>query len=167
MYNGQQYDSSNPLNISLQFMEAMLVYASRSDCELTGARISSSRRVSAFSGNFRTAIAAPGTTGWYNNISLCHHLYPKLIMFLSAATRDHLVEQLFPTQAWGSNFIIAPTATRTVGDYLQIVAFKADTQLSVQQSAWTNFTLQAGESRKLLLQSASITAVYSTQPIEV
>ncbi|MCB0204052.1 MAG: Ig-like domain-containing protein, partial [Anaerolineae bacterium] len=44
---------------------------------------------------------------------------------------DHIVEQLFPTTAWGRNFVSMPLATRTRGDTFRMLASENNTSVYV------------------------------------
>ena len=57
--------------------------------------------------------------------------------------RDHLIEQMFPTSAWGKNFVFVPYQTRSGGDYIKIIALENNTVVNIQSIG--NINLDAGE----------------------
>ncbi len=71
--------------------------------DLTGSRVTSNKPVSLFGGN--TAARVP----------------------LNVAAADHLIEQIPPTNTWGSRFATVPLASRTGGDTLRILSQAAGT----------------------------------------
>lgn len=48
-----------------------------------------------------------------------------------AASGDNLLQQLFPTSAWGNEFVTAPLKTRTGGDLFRVLAMDNGTQVSI------------------------------------
>lgn len=57
--------------------------------------------------------------------------------------RDHLIEQMFPTSAWGKNFVFVPYQTRSGGDYIKIIASEDNTVVNIQSIG--NINLDAGD----------------------
>ena len=58
--------------------------------------------------------------------------------------REHLVEQMIPIHAWGSQFLFVPFRTRIGGDYVKIMAGQDETTINLPIAA-QSFTLNAGE----------------------
>ena len=95
-------------SIPLQERETLYV---QSRIDLTGSRIQSSAPISFFTGHECGNFPA--------DIPEC----------------DHLVEQIPPTVTWGTQFIIAPTATRDANDYFKVVAAHDETNGKVACTA--------------------------------
>lgn len=76
---------------------------------------------------------------------------------------DHVVEQMPPTQAWGTKFATMPLKTRTGGDTFRMLASQPNTHVSVNGSVVA--TLGAGEWYQTLLTGPSI--ITGDQPLLV
>ena len=76
---------------------------------------------------------------------------------------DHLIEQMPPTNTWGSRFATVPLATRTGGDTLRILAQQAGTQVRINGALVA--TLDAGRFYETIQASSSI--IESTAPVLV
>lgn len=66
---------------------------------------------------------------------------------------DHLVEQLFPTETWGQQFMTVPLATRSGGDTMRILAAEDDTVVRLNGSVVA--TLNAGSFHEQIVQGAA------------
>ena len=88
------------ITVTLQERETLYI---QSPNDLTGSKVVSTAPISFFTGHECGNVPA--------NIGEC----------------DHLVEQIPPTVTWGTQFILAPTATRTVNDIIKIVASEDNT----------------------------------------
>jgi hypothetical protein len=74
---------------------------------------------------------------------------------------DHLVEQMFPIETWGSQFVTVPYLTRR-GDMFRIFAAVEGTHVSIDGGR--PFTLAAGEHKDTTLEGAH--TISADQPIE-
>lgn len=113
--------------------------------DLTGTRIRNVNTTSCtgfavFSGHLRTDIQSTSGGGY-----------------------DHLFEQMFPTQSWGRNFVIAPFVFSRSYE-LRIIARRNGT--TVNAGTLGTFTMNAGEAR-VFNSVSSLTAISATQPIAV
>jgi hypothetical protein len=76
---------------------------------------------------------------------------------------DYLVEQLFPLELWGTNFVTVPLATRLNGDTFRFMAMLDDTTVSTNGVALP--ALQHGQFNEVQLRSRA--QITSTKPIQV
>ncbi len=51
---------------------------------------------------------------------------------------DHIVEQMFPTEAWGSSFVTVPIATKTGGDIYRFVTKDDNTEIRINGVVMAN-----------------------------
>lgn len=107
--------------------------------DLSGSRVTASKPVSLFGGN--TAARIPE----------------------NVAAADHLIEQLPPTNAWGSRFATVPLATRSGGDTLRILAQETGTQVRIDGAVVT--TLNAGQFYETIQSRSSL--IEATAPVLV
>jgi CshA-type fibril repeat protein len=66
---------------------------------------------------------------------------------------DHLVQQLPPTSAWGSNFLTVRFATRSAGDTYRVLSNEDNTEVSVNGTAVA--TIDAGEFYEAILPATA------------
>jgi hypothetical protein len=79
---------------------------------------------------------------------------------------DYLVEQLLPTEQWGTEFLTVPLATRSRGDTFRLLVAADGTQVTVDSDGSSEArTLNRGETWELL--KAHPTRITSDQPISV
>lgn len=74
---------------------------------------------------------------------------------------DHIVEMLFPTSAWGKNFITLPLATRLAGDRWRILA--SDNATNVVINGTPQAPINAGQFIEVVLATNSI--ISSDKPV--
>jgi len=111
-YDGNTYNGGTNLTVSLNRMQTFHLYSDYGD--LTGTTLSGNQAFVAFSGNKKTAVEDTNT----------------------GTSSDHLVEQLVPTQSWGTEFITFPTPERTVGDYIRVLAAEDNTNFTFEGSSY-------------------------------
>jgi hypothetical protein len=92
--------SGATITITLQERETLYI---QSPNDLTGSKVVSTTPISFFTGHECGNVPA--------NVNEC----------------DHLVEQIPPTVTWGTQFILAPTATRTANDIIKVVSSEDNT----------------------------------------
>ena len=76
---------------------------------------------------------------------------------------DYLVEQLFPLELWGTNFVTVPLATRLKGDTFRFMAMLDDTTVSTNGVALPG--ILRGQFNEV--QLATTAQITSTKPIQV
>jgi hypothetical protein len=81
---------------------------------------------------------------------------------LGTGTMDYLVEDMAPVNAWGTEFLTQPLATRSNGDTFKAVAIQAGTQISQNGTAVSTLA-SVGSQWQSVLTSASV--ITSTAPI--
>jgi uncharacterized repeat protein (TIGR01451 family) len=113
--------------------------AAGDDHDLTGTTVVADKPISLFGGH--SCGLAP--TGFYD---FC----------------DHMVEQMFPTSAWGTNFLTVPLATRTGGDVVRMISSQDDTSISVN-GVVVKADLDLGSAFEISLSSAA--RISATKPI--
>ena len=129
-----------PFTITLNAGQAYTLHTSLPFmADLSGTRVTSTKPVSLFGGN--TAARVP----------------------VGFASADHLIEQLPPTETWGSRFLTQPLATRMGGDTFRFLAQRENTQVRINGELAA--TLNAGEFLERILPQASL--VEATEPILV
>lgn len=155
-YNGQTYDSSNPLVVTLNALESLNIKA-KNKADLTGTTIQSldvGKKIAVFSGNVRTAIQPVGSesnTDW--------------------KTRDHLVEQMPPVNTWGRRFVFTPIPNRLsdTGTRLKILASVDNTAVTiygVQNDLGSDtYDLNRGQFRDIQIANGRYVYITSTEPI--
>ncbi|XP_071171034.1 SCO-spondin-like [Mytilus edulis] len=142
-YNGQKYSKGQTISVILNRFDAIHL---QSTGDLTGARITSDKPVSAFSGNMKT------NTG-------------------SGSSQDHLVEQLTPVNTWGKRFATVPTPARTIGDYYKFISSEDSTQVTYKcnkngQISTNSFTLSTlGDQKQLSINSNNYCYITADKPI--
>lgn len=141
-FNGQTFTSGDWINITLQSYQSFLV-ASYDRADLTATYILADKPIAAFSGNARTWVG-------------------------ESESRDHLVIQLPPIQAFGKNFPIVPIPARTVGDMVRIVAAEAMTTIRVENKEEKYYEIGTVEHYvDFIIPSDMCTIVTSDKPILV
>lgn len=129
-----------PFTITLNAGQAYTLHTSLPFlADLSGTRVTSTRAVSLLGGN--TAARVPVGRGF----------------------ADHLIEQLPPTETWGSRFLTKPLATRIGGDTFRFLAQSNNTQVRINGQLVA--TLNAGEFDERILPQASL--IESSEPILV
>ena len=126
-----------PYTITLNKGQTYQLFTTSGD--LTGTEIVGSAPIAVFSGN-RCGNVPPGVTA-------C----------------DYLVEQLTPTNTWGTSFVTLPLATRLRGDTFRYLASVDDTEVHVNGQVVA--TLNRGQVFEQLLTAASV--ITANQPILV
>ncbi len=122
-----------PFSIVLNEGEVYQLKAGGATSTLTGSSIVSDKPVAVFGGN-ACANVPP-------NVGAC----------------DHLVEQLFPVDTWGQNFLTVPLKSRNGGDTFIVLASENGT--TVQVTGRAPIALNRGELSEFILTSrSSITA---------
>ena len=107
-----------PFEITLDHLQTFLLQLPVGD--LTGTLVTADKPVAVFSGNQNSPV--------------------------TGASPDHMIEQMVPVTAWGSEFIVAPIATSsptTTGDFVRVIADEADT--SVELNGQLKVVLGPGE----------------------
>lgn len=84
------------------------------------------------------------------------------IVPLNAFACDHMVEQIPPTNTWGTRFLTAPLATRKKGDIFRILAAKNDTTVKIDGK--TVAQLKKGEFKQIDLSSGSFHEIRTSGP---
>ncbi|MFT5264204.1 MAG: hypothetical protein ACI8YQ_002950 [Polaribacter sp.] len=79
---------------------------------------------------------------------------------ITATYCDHIVEEMAPTNTWGTQFLTAPLASRTGGDIFRILASVDSTVVSLNGS--TVATLNRGEFHEMDLPSSSYNEINTT-----
>ncbi len=129
-----------PFSITLNAGQAYTLHTSLPfNADLSGSRVTSTRPVSLFGGN--TAASIPQ----------------------GFAFADHLIEQLPPTETWGSRFLTKPLATRSNGDTFRFLAQRDQTELRINGVLVA--TLDAGQFEERIIDQASL--IESSEPILV
>ncbi|MCC7373310.1 MAG: HYR domain-containing protein [Verrucomicrobiales bacterium] len=108
--------------------------------DLTGTRIEADQPVSVFGGHLCATVNSP-------SLFYC----------------DYLVEQLLPTERLGSEFFVAPLATRSGGETVRIVAARNNT--SVTLGTTTVVLTNRGDVHETLLSAA--TRIRSDKPVQL
>jgi hypothetical protein len=134
--------AGEPYTITLDQGQTYQLRNSESFEDLSGTTITSSKPIAVFGGN-------------------------DIGFVTTSPAGDHLVEQLPPTSSWGTDFVAMPLATRTRGDVFRILASTDDTEIEVEGSAFSPFTvtLDRGQFRDLLV--VGTTHITSNQPVLV
>jgi uncharacterized repeat protein (TIGR01451 family) len=100
-----------PFQVVLQQGQTYFLAPAGGDGDLTGSTIVSDKPVSVFGGNACGEVPTKGT-------DFC----------------DYLIEQMFPTSAWGQSFMTMPLATRTGGDIVRVLASQSGTEVTYNGS---------------------------------
>ncbi|MCS6821464.1 MAG: gliding motility-associated C-terminal domain-containing protein [Microscillaceae bacterium] len=82
----------------------------------------------------------------------------------SCGTPQHVYEQIFPLQAWGRDYVVAPLATSTNGYVCRIMASENGTNLTFDGAP---YTLQSGQFLEFDVPSASPRCISANKPIAV
>ncbi|HEX5315813.1 MAG TPA: IgGFc-binding protein, partial [Candidatus Kapabacteria bacterium] len=136
--------TSNPPNSTIDWWRLYAPWTGGPDCDLTGSYITSDKPIAVFSGHER---AASPSAREYDPIS---------------PNRDHLVEQMLPTSAWGKNYIIAGSGQDNAmgrpagGDVIRILSGFNNTHVTVNGTPM--FTLAQGEYRDVLSGTTAVIA---------
>lgn len=117
--------SGRPANtsftITLNRLQTFQLLGTTSGIDLTGSSVTATKPIALFGGH-SCANVPTGTT-------YC----------------DHIIEQIPPVTAWGTQFITVPLATRTAGDIIRVLASENATDLEIVGTVnTTNHTLLAG-----------------------
>ena len=133
------------VNFTVTLQERETLYI-QSPNDLTGSKVVSTTPISFFTGHECGNVPA--------NVNEC----------------DHLVEQIPPTVTWGTQFILASTATRTASDIIKAVASEDDTEgtVSCVGSDWYTETLsirQAGATSEYYVPPDSHCFVEFNKPV--
>lgn len=140
-YNNDTYGNGQTFEVTLNKYETFHI---QSPNDLTGTEITSTKPIAVFSGNQRTSVG-------------------------SGVSRDHLVEQLPPTNAWGKEFATVPIPGRTTGDVFKIVTSNTSNIQIVRsgQSAENRVISGSGNYLELNIDSDEYTKIVSDQPVLV
>ncbi|XP_078542142.1 IgGFc-binding protein-like [Lissotriton helveticus] len=135
--DGTRYEDKQMVTITLAPQEVILLSDAN---DLTGTRVVSSAPVAVFSGS-----------KCYNSpSSFC----------------DTLIEQLYPVQSWGQQFVVFPLMTKEVRDRIIIVAARPNTTVTLRtQSTTLQYSLQPGSHVSMDLETGML--VDATEPIMV
>jgi fibronectin type 3 domain-containing protein len=103
--------------------------ADSSEADLTGTTVVADKPIAVFGGSLLSSV--PGLASW--------------------PASNHLVEQIPPTERWGTRFLTVSLATRTGGDTFKIVVARNNTHLAVSGSGLSFPTLHRGDYVKVNL----------------
>ncbi|XP_078542152.1 IgGFc-binding protein-like [Lissotriton helveticus] len=135
--DGTRYEDKQMVTITLAPQEVILLSDAN---DLTGTRVVSSTPVAVFSGS--KCYSSP--------YSYC----------------DIVIEQLYPVQSWGQQFVVFPLMTKDVRDRIIIIAARPDTTVTLQDESTTlQYSLQPGSHVSMDLQTGML--VNATEPITV
>lgn len=101
-YASKAYNKGDTLTIDLDRYDVVQLH---SNGDLTGTRISSNKKISVFSGNKAISVGTNASIG-------------------------NAVESLPPISTWGKVFVITPTQTDPIGNYLKIIASETGTAVT-------------------------------------
>ncbi|XP_078542150.1 IgGFc-binding protein-like [Lissotriton helveticus] len=137
LVDGTRYQDKEMVTITLAPQEVILLSDTN---DLTGTRVVSSTPVAVFSGS-----------ACYSSLySLC----------------DTLIEQLYPVQSWGQQFVVFPLMTKDVRDRIIIIAARPNTTITLRTESTTlQHSLQPGSHVSMDLQTGML--VDATEPIMV
>lgn len=121
-------------------------YLLQSNADLTGTRL---RTVNGSSGDCSNFAVFSGSERSY--VGQC------------GAGQDHLIQQMYPLQSWGKEFVYMPFQNRLDGDLVKVVASEDNTTVNISGEA--PVTLNAGEFYSNLLDS--IRTITADKPIGV
>jgi len=137
--------AGNPFFVTLNAGES---YQLKARGDLTGSRVSvvgsevsDCKNIAVFGGNKWTGV---GECGFAN---------------------DHLFQQMYPTNTWGSEFIHIPMAIRTSGELVKVLASEDNTQISIDGVPVD--VLNAGQHQTYDFNSVDIKEIKSTKPTSV
>lgn len=108
-----------PFQLVLQQGQTYFLTPGSSPADLTGSTIVSNKPISVFGGNYAGQVPTSDVD-----------------------FGEHMVEQMFPTNAWGQTFAIVPLATRS-GSFLRVLASQNGTEVTYNGVVLTN--LGAGQ----------------------
>ncbi|MBS1902720.1 MAG: choice-of-anchor D domain-containing protein [Bacteroidetes bacterium] len=129
--------------------DVYMVQGVRSDSknDLTGSLIESDEPIAVFSGHVRAAIP-----------------YNAKNQGSSTGSRDHLVEQLPPTSAWGDSALVVRYASSSLADLVRVVSAEDDNVITVNGT--TVATLQKGQFYEITQLNGPV-SIQGTSPILV
>ncbi|MCH7959860.1 MAG: PKD domain-containing protein [Candidatus Hydrogenedentes bacterium] len=127
--------------VTLDRLEVYQLQTNEDLADLTGTRIVSDRPVAVFSGDLCGQVPA--------GVGAC----------------DHLVEQLPPVNAWGTDVITVPLATRVNGDTFRILAAQDGTTVTIAGASPETISLNAGQFAERVF--GSIHRISADRPILV
>ncbi|XP_078542147.1 IgGFc-binding protein-like [Lissotriton helveticus] len=137
LVNGTRYEDKQMVTITLAPQEVILLSDAN---DLTGTRVASSTPVAVFSG------------------SKCY--------FIPSSGCDTLIEQLYPVQSWGQQFVVFPLMTKGVRDRIFIIAARPNTTVTLRDKSTTlQYSLQPGSEVSMDLETGML--VNATEPIMV
>ncbi|XP_078503810.1 adhesion G protein-coupled receptor F5-like [Lissotriton helveticus] len=137
LVDGTRYGDKQMVTITLAPQEVILLSDTN---DLTGTRVVSSTPVAVFSGN----------NCYYSLVSAC----------------DVLIEQLYPVQSWGQQFVVFPLMTKSMMDLVTIIAARPNTAVTVRTEYITlQYNLQPGSQVSVYLQTGML--VNASEPIMV
>ncbi len=131
--------------------DAYLPWTGGPDCDLTGSYITADKPIAVFSGHERASVPSALEFNYDGN------------------TRDHLVEEMLPVSAWGTNYIVAASGQdskhgrRAGGDVLRVLAAFDNTHVLV--NGVQAYTLDHAQYAEFLSGNASV--IQSNQPVLV
>ncbi|XP_078542145.1 IgGFc-binding protein-like [Lissotriton helveticus] len=135
--DGTRYEDKQMVTITLAPQEVILLSDAN---DLTGTRVVSSAPVAVFS----------GSACYRSPFSFC----------------DTLIEQLYPVQSWGQQFVVFPLMTKEVRDTIIIIAARPNTTITLRNESTTlQYSLQPGSHVSMDLQTGML--VDATEPITV
>ncbi|XP_078542146.1 uncharacterized protein LOC144827855 [Lissotriton helveticus] len=137
LIDGTRYQDKQMVSITLAPQEVLLLSDAN---DLTGTRVASSTPVAVFSGS--KCYSSPS--------SFC----------------DTVIEQLYPVQRWGQQFVVFPLMTKEVRDTIIIIAARPNTTITLRTESTTlQYSLQPGSHVTVDLQTGML--VNATKPIMV
>ncbi|XP_078515448.1 uncharacterized protein LOC144780815 [Lissotriton helveticus] len=132
-----RYQDKQMVSITLAPQEVLLLSDPK---DLTGTRVVSSAPVAVFSGN----------KCYTSSVGAC----------------DVVIEQLYPVESWGQQFVVFPLMTKDTKDRIIIIAAKPNTTVDLRTEGTTlQYQLQPGSQVRVDLQTAML--VNATEPIMV
>lgn len=127
-------------NLVLNAGESFLMVARADSASLSGMEVIADKPFALFQGNMVSGVPHTATSG------------------------DYMFEQSIPTDYWGTDFALVPTAGRSTGDRVRMVADEACT---VTVSNSSTYSLAAGEIVEFDLPQSAALRLQSTAPISV
>ncbi|XP_061194434.1 IgGFc-binding protein-like [Saccostrea echinata] len=144
-FRSQRYGNGDVVKFQISPFDTVQIQA---PADITGTRINSSQPIVVYSGNRRTNVGF-GTS------------------------KDHLVQQMTPTNSWGKRFITLPIPTRTTGDYFRFIASEDSTVVKTtgfdyklsKNVSYTLYLSKAGDFLEKYHSSYLYSFVTSSKPI--
>ena len=154
-WDGRTYSNGDTIRLRLQAFQVAQI---QSEQDLTGTHVTSNYPVAFYSGNVRT---------WIRDD----------VRERDIQSRDHLVEQIPPTDTWGTRFVAMNYPPHTGEDRIHVVASQPDTIVDMtiiptsdgrQQEETSRFTLvRPGTSYQIRLRPNTRISLVASKPVMV